>query len=570
MGTILFVEDEPEDREHCCHVLREDGHIVYGASGAAEALAIYTKRSGQFDVIVLDQALNDEHGKRGGAELMKAIRQELLHVFPPRVLIRSKYDRNARDYLDDLRFHGRIVKAGNRGADEEMCDEVRKAYVDLHNAVEAHGNVEPFGEYLRTPYLGDLKFRQRVMHRAANWRKDEHIFLYGETGTGKGRLARVLHEYGPRFNKLYSPIKLQNIPHNLVQSWLFGHIKGSFTDALADKWGALVEAQGGTIFLDEIGYVKEEVASQLLSFLDDREVKPIGWDENNPKLQARRPASDRLVGSSALRMGPTKLGPDVYPIKSEVFVVVASQLLPEQMRIIKPLADALQGRLSRFDVLPLRERRSEIPKMMDYFRILYYQSHGLDDPPEFTAEVYRIYQDAHWPQNLRQFNKVLCRTLENTHRGYGKFDKKIEPKHFPEEIAQALVGPCQVVVPNVVLAAETAGLELVPSRHSDSPRLKTIDPYNPSYAGRIHPNFFSTPPPPNYGLFDKIAAIAMWEALTLNQGRKIEAARQLGLDVNRLRRWAENYLAEDVYKGFYPKANRPRLDDQGEDEGSEA
>jgi DNA-binding NtrC family response regulator len=540
MGTILIVEDDEDERQWCRNELEKDGHVVHGAADSSSALEKYRNLLGQVDVIVLDLHLNDEHGKVGGCRLIESIREEILHVFPPRLVIRSNYGDHARTtFFDKLRYHATIQKVGSlSGGDRDLRRTVQDQCENLANAIQLRGNVEPFCDYFRTPYLGGGEFRRSIVNLAEKWRKDEVIFIHGPTGSGKGRLASVLHEYGPRFSGTFVNVNLAHLAPSLVESELFGHKKGAFTDAKTDYPGKLLDGAHGTIFLDELGYAEGFVQSRLLSFLESRNVVPVkGKNEDNKHCDA--------------------------------FVIVASQ---QPLAIGPHLADALAGRLKHLELRPLRERKPEIPAMMDYLRDAYYRVRGDGVVPAFSPEVYDDFISAEWRYNLRHFNRVLCDTFEATHQPSGGVDKIITRRHLPEQFLDSLTPKVQSLGSSIPESTPVVH----PNDHADlspasSQQLRPIDSNDPYYLDRLRGEFILPAPPAGYGLFDRVAAITMLRVLDLNKKNKAESARQLGILPERLKRLAKNYFSDLEYQRHYPpKRSEPEGDVEvggaGEDE----
>ena len=205
---------------------------------------------------------------------------------------------------------------------------------------------------------------------------DLTVLLRGETGTGKGILAYALHELSPRAERRFQAINCAAIPETLLESELFGHVRGAFTGADHDKAGLLVDAEGGTVFLDEIGKMPLSMQGKLLQFLDSKVVRPVGASDE-------RQVDVRIVCAS----------------KSELQDLVQSDRFLED----------LYFRLLDFPLVvpPLREREGDIPLLAGHFL----RKYGGDDAPELGNDCLDALRQYHWPGNIRELEKCIQRAL---------------------------------------------------------------------------------------------------------------------------------------------------------------
>ncbi len=203
------------------------------------------------------------------------------------------------------------------------------------------------------------------------------VLLFGESGTGKEVLARAIHSFSPRKRKSFVAINCGAIPEHLLESELFGHKKGAFTDATKDKKGLFEEAEGGTILLDEIGELPVHLQVKLLRVLQENEIRPVGGGQ---------------------------------PIPIDVRVIAATLRDLENDVIDGRFRDDLYYRLNviAIQVPPLRERREDIPVLIDYFIE--------KNKKKLNLPVHRIEQDAlnalihhDWPGNIRELENCIER-----------------------------------------------------------------------------------------------------------------------------------------------------------------
>jgi two-component system response regulator AtoC len=223
------------------------------------------------------------------------------------------------------------------------------------------------------------------------------VLLNGETGTGKGLLAYAIHALSPRKDGKFLSINCAAIPETLLESELFGHVKGSFTGAHVDKRGLLEEAEGGTVFLDEIGKMPLSMQGKLLHFLDAKVVRPVGSTREK---------------------------------RVDVRILCASKANLQELAHRGLFLEDLYFRLLDFPLVvpPLRERRDDIPLLLQHFVERFSQELGTPPPAcgsPFTDAL--IQHD--WPGNIRELEKALKRAIVLAHGG-----DILRPEHLPAEI----------------------------------------------------------------------------------------------------------------------------------------
>ena len=204
------------------------------------------------------------------------------------------------------------------------------------------------------------------------------VLISGESGCGKENLARFLHRHSPLANRPFIAINCANLPENLVESELFGHRRGAFSNAIVDRDGLIRAAHNGTLFLDEIGELPLAAQTKLLRFLENGEILPLGYDQ---------------------------------PIKANVRVIAATNCDLENMVKTGRFRADLFYRLQvvPMEVPPLRERTSDIGLLIEHFVEMAAKQHGLKTI-SFDADATKTLKAHTWPGNIREL-KNLCERL---------------------------------------------------------------------------------------------------------------------------------------------------------------
>jgi DNA-binding NtrC family response regulator len=211
-------------------------------------------------------------------------------------------------------------------------------------------------------------------------RCDAKVLITGESGVGKEIVARVIHQRSTRAHAPLTTINCAGVPDSLLESELFGHVKGSFTGAYRDKRGWLESAHGGTIFMDEVGEMSLRMQAMLLRFLETGEIQRVGSDSRLPKLNVR--------------------------------VITATHRHLLEAIADKSFREDLYYRLNvvHIEVPPLRERRDDVPVLMDHFLRIFADAHRCPTP-ELTAEALSLLTEYNWPGNVRELKNVTERLV---------------------------------------------------------------------------------------------------------------------------------------------------------------
>ena len=367
---ILAVDDEPVQRELISGFLRKQGFDVIVADSAERALELF--RQDAFDLVLSDQKM----ANMSGLELLQAV--HAINPETPVILITAfgtieaavaALKQGAIDYLtkplnlDELLHRIRQVSDRYRIINENF--ELREALRERHRI---EGIVGESGQMLEV-----LSMVRRVAPSEAT------VLIRGESGTGKELIAKAIHFSSPRARGPLVKVNCAALPETLLESELFGHEKGAFTGALTSRQGRFELANGGTIFLDEIGDLPLHLQAKLLRVLQEREYEK--------------------VGSSR-------------PVKVNVRVMAASHQPLEDMIKAGKLREDLYYRLNVVTIVipPLRERRSDISLLIDHFLRQYAAKNGKTIrglTPEGRDTLLRY----DYPGNVRELENIIERAV---------------------------------------------------------------------------------------------------------------------------------------------------------------
>jgi DNA-binding NtrC family response regulator len=369
-GSVLIVDDEAAIRESLQTLLEFEGYSVEIASDGAEGLA----RIGEnpFDLVLLDFAMPD----RNGIEILHEIRERDSEL--PVIMITAygtvenavnAMQAGATNFIqkpwDNEKLLADVRTAvGRRRAEEEVIH-LKRALKQRYNFENIIGKSEPM---LR---IFDL------VNQVAPSRST--VLLQGESGTGKELIAKALHMNSPRKDRAFVPVNTGSMPADLLESTLFGHVKGAFTSAIASKKGLFEVADRGTLFLDEIGTMGLETQAKILRVLQDRKFMHLG-------------------GVSELQV--------------DVRIIAATNVnLAQQVKEGKFRED-LFYRLNviTIDLPPLRQRKNDIPALVEHF-IVKFALENERAPLRVTPEGLRPLMDYEWPGNVRELENVVERAV---------------------------------------------------------------------------------------------------------------------------------------------------------------
>jgi NtrC-family two-component system response regulator AlgB len=267
---FLIIDDDRIFREATCLLIEDEGHYAEGA--ATPEAGLDAVREGKFDAVLLDLHLGKHNGLQFLPSILKLRPQQMVVLFSAQGTIRNAVQaiqQGAVDFLEKPftreQFHAvlaRLRRISDLGRKiENLEDEVKE-----NRAQQPEALID-----FETPVM---KAVMDLLQRAA--KSPASVLILGESGTGKSVAARALHEHSHLANKPFVTVSCPSLTKELLESTLFGHVRGSFTGAMRDHWGKVKAADGGTLFLDEIGDLPLEIQPKLLRLLHEREYERIG------------------------------------------------------------------------------------------------------------------------------------------------------------------------------------------------------------------------------------------------------------------------------------------------------
>ncbi len=390
--SVLLVDDDEAACRLLAEVLERDGYRVAAALSVEEALA-KLEREGPFDAVLTDLRMPE----RSGLDLLKIVRERepdalvlVLTAFGDAAAAGEAIRAGAYDFVskpyDIGTLRETLARALGRRRLATASKELRGAGVRRTAAAQ-----EGSALVGHSPAIIEV---MKTLARAAPTQAT--VLLLGETGTGKELVARTIHSYSERNGRRFVAVNCSALAEGLLESELFGHLRGAFTGAAGARPGLFREADRGTLFLDEIGDISPALQARLLRALQEHEIVPVG-SETPVKVDVRIIAATHRDIGALVRAG--KFREDLY-----YRLNVVTLQLP-----------------------PLRDRKQDIPLLMDHFLRELTERHGRG-PVAVDAEAQHRLLAYDWPGNIRELQNVLERALVLAEQDV------IGPEHLPSEV----------------------------------------------------------------------------------------------------------------------------------------
>jgi two-component system response regulator AtoC len=372
-GTILIADDEEKILKRLGRALRDEGHEVVEATTIREAQKQLGERP--FDLLVVDNVMPD----MTGLELIREVSQTMTAAERPQIvmmtahgstqIVREAFKLGVEDFLEKPFEVDELIALARRAVKSLRLQTERQYLISERDAEFNH-----YGIVGRSRAMEDVIKRAELVSETKST-----VLITGETGTGKEMVARLIHHRSPQREMPLIKVNCAAIPETLLESELFGHMRGAFTGATMTKRGKFALADGGSIFLDEIGTLTTAIQSKLLRVLQEREFEPLGAERTQ---------------------------------KVEVRVIAATNRDLKQMVTEGKFQEDLYYRLNVIPIAipPLRERRDDIPVLVDHFVDKHRQRTGkrID---KIEDDVVKALQRYEWPGNVRELENTIERAV---------------------------------------------------------------------------------------------------------------------------------------------------------------
>ena len=385
---VLVVDKDDAARSACIEVAANLGYEARGVSKIDRVCSTLFRQS--TDIILIDLPQNSEAGLETIAEIKALYPSIAVIVMAPvnsASMALAAVRCGASDYLNKPFMIDELASSLERASGQTRVDAQARR---LRERLRLH---EGMGQMIgRTPQMEKL---YRILSKVAQ--TTHPVLILGESGTGKELIARTIHAFGPSSEKPFLPVDCGSLVPTLVESELFGYVKGAFTGANHAKDGLLVAAGGGTVFLDEIGELTLDLQAKLLRALQEREVRPVG-------------ATHRV------------------PIKARILTATNRDLatMVEKGTFRKDLYYRLN--IVNLRLPPLRDRRDDIPMLVAHFL----NKINRDHPSRFSIhdDALRAMMQYDWPGNVRELENAVEHGATMTSGG------EIQLGHLPTQLQQ--------------------------------------------------------------------------------------------------------------------------------------
>ncbi|HTY37526.1 MAG TPA: sigma-54 dependent transcriptional regulator [Bacteroidota bacterium] len=364
--SVLAVDDSEDFLESLSMMLRQEGYAVTTAADGVEALALFQSQS--FDLMLLDVNMP----RLNGIEVLKCIKPQYNDC---EVIVLSGVDQ-VKIAVECMK-HGAYYYVTKPYSTSELLYLIeraleRKRLLFLNRVYKAELSRRALSNHIISQNRSFLEMLDLAERSAPS---DSTILIEGASGTGKELVANFIHANSSRKEQAFMAINCSSIPETLIESELFGHEKGAFTDATTTERGVVEMADGGTLFLDEIGEMSLTVQPKLLRFLQTGEFRRVGGNRN---------------------------------LKADVRIVSATNKDLRQEAAARRFREDLLFRLNVITLqLPsLRERKDDIPLLVDHFLR---QHAGTKEPKRLDEKALEVLMKYDWPGNVRELENVMER-----------------------------------------------------------------------------------------------------------------------------------------------------------------
>jgi len=383
MAKILLVDDEPSILSVLSTLLKAEKYEVVTALGGEKAKEYLSQQ--EFDLMLSDIRMSPINGM----DLLKLVHEQ----YPSTAVIMLTAYGSVETAIEALKL-GAFDYITKPFKVDELLITVQRA-LEYRKALNENSDLKA---QLSTHYqLENIVAESPAMQHVCEMIKrvgptDTTILIYGESGTGKELVARAIHACSRRSDKKFLAVNCAALPEPLLESEMFGYVKGAFTGALTNKEGLFEAANGGTIFLDEIGSMPPSIQGKLLRVLQEKEIRRVGSNENMP-INVRVIAATNTNLEKLMKEG--KFREDLYYRISVIPI----------------------------EIKPLRERTEDILPLVSHF--LRSETPQGQPPPSLDTEVASILESYSWPGNVRELENAIKHAI--TFAKEGKITKDVLP-----------------------------------------------------------------------------------------------------------------------------------------------
>ena len=370
-GSVLVIDDEEIMRDVLETLLSAEGYRVDLSKTGEDGLEAYGRRA--YDVVLLDVSMPGMGGLRALEELLKIDPEAVVVMITAYATFDTAigaWERGAMGCVRKPFQNEQIVATVAAGIKRRRKEEERQTLRRAMSRSVERGSIIGRSDRMQAIF--------RLVDQVAPARST--VLITGESGTGKELIAKAIHEQSLRAQKPFVTVNSSNIPSELLESELFGHTRGAFTGAVAAKKGLFEVADGGSLFLDEIGDIPPETQARLLRVLQEREFIPLG-DTTPRRVDVRIVAATNIDLKEAVRQGT---------FREDLYYRLA----------VVPI-----------ELPPLRERREDILQLAQHFIHKYNEENARHISDQLAPEVLALMEAYTWPGNVRELENVIERAV---------------------------------------------------------------------------------------------------------------------------------------------------------------
>jgi len=369
-GSVLIIDDEEEIRESIEMLLRSEGISTDNAANGDEGLRKI--EDNHYDLVLLDLMLPG----KSGMEIQRDIKR-IDPTLPVVIITAMGAIETAVTAIKEGSFDYVTKPWNNEKLLVIVANAIKQRFLTSENLQLRRALKERFGY---SNIIGKSERISSVLELVTQVAPSRStILIQGESGTGKELIAKAIHLKSPRADKPFVPVNSGSMPVDLLESNLFGHVRGAFTSAIASKKGLFEVADQGTIFFDEIGTISVETQAKLLRVIQEREFMRLGG---------------------------------IDTIKVDTRIIAATNVDLKKLVDDGRFREDLYYRLNVINIRvpPLRERKEDIPMLTEFFTKKYCEENG-KTLYRFSSEALKVLMDHHWPGNVRELENVVERAV---------------------------------------------------------------------------------------------------------------------------------------------------------------